>query len=362
MKKYSLLLGFIVSANLLSAQDISTLEKVEDAAKVVTETKGEIEAKTEIATNTVPTRFSSSSPQVEEALETLSLSAKSNASILILGESGTGKSVLAKNVHENSLVSKKPFITVSCPSLSMELLESELFGHVKGAFTGAINDSWGKVHAASGGTLFLDEIGELPIEIQPKLLRLLQEKEYERLGENKTRTSDVRIIAATNQNLEECIAAGTFREDLYYRINVISVTVPPLRDRKQDLEVFARDYLQYFSKQMGKKISGFSPVTLKALTAYEWHGNLRELRNTIERAVILCRSSNIGPELIPKPGSHAKKQNSSGVAIGGHFSLEELELEHIKSLLEQNINLKEVAEILGIDKATLYRKRKKLEI
>ena len=318
--------------------------------------------KTEIVSKLNPTRFDSKSKEVQDVLETLELSAKSNASILILGESGTGKSVIAKYVHDNSLVANKPFVTVSCPSLTMELLESELFGHVKGAFTGAIKDNWGKVHAASGGILFLDEIGELPIEIQPKLLRLLQEREYERLGENKTRTSNVRIIAATNRNLEECIASGTFREDLYYRINVISVTMPSLRQRKDDLQAFAQDYLEFFSKQMGKKIIGYSKEALDILISNPWLGNLRELRNAVERAVILTQSNEVQANALVKSRPVNKKQSTeqNGVYIGGKFTLDEVETEHIKNLLSSERSLQDVADTLGVDKATLYRKRKKL--
>ena len=169
------------------------------------------------------------------AMSVVARAAGTHATILLLGENGTGKSALARHVHQQSALSTGPFVTVSCPSLSRELLESELFGHVKGAFTGALKDTWGKVEAARGGTLFLDEIGELPPELQPKLLRLLQERVYERVGETKTRTADVRVIAATNRNLAAAVKDGTFREDLFYRLNVISITMPPLRERPRDL-------------------------------------------------------------------------------------------------------------------------------
>src|SRR6266481_9951935 len=189
----------------------------------------------------------SSTPLMKEVMDTLLRAAKTPASILLLGESGTGKSVLARAVHQQSHLSDKPFITVSCPSLSKELLESELFGHVKGAFTGAVKDHWGKVKAASGGTLFLDEIGDLPMEIQPKLLRLLQEREYERLGENVTRQANVRVMTATNRDLKKRVADGTFREDLYFRLNVIAVEMPPLQTRLEDLIRFAEHYAQHFA-------------------------------------------------------------------------------------------------------------------
>src|ERR1700740_3653374 len=176
---------------------------------------------------------------MKSAIEILFKAAPTQAAILLLGESGTGKSVLAKAIHDRSEGRDAPVVTVSCPSLSRQLLESELFGPVKGAFTGAVRDTWGKVAAAEAGTLFLDEIGELPLPIQPKLLRLLQERQYERVGENKLRIANTRIIAATNKHLKECVRKGTFREDLYYRLDVISVTIPPLRDRSQDLEALA---------------------------------------------------------------------------------------------------------------------------
>src|ERR1043165_6015327 len=185
-------------------------------------------------------------PAVQKVFEVAFKAASSPASIVILGESGTGKSILARAIHDNSPQKDTAFVTVSCPSLSRELLESELFGHVKGAFTGAVKDHWGKVKAADGGTLFLDEIGDLPIEIQPKLLRLLQEREYERLGENITRTASLRIIAATNRDMKKRVAEGLFREDLYFRLNVIAVEMPPLRSRTDDLVRFAGHYAKFF--------------------------------------------------------------------------------------------------------------------
>src|ERR1700753_1550199 len=191
--------------------------------------------------------FDFTTPLMRDAMDVLLRSAKTPASVLIYGESGTGKSVAAKAVHQHSHLADKPFVTVSCPSLSRELLESELFGHVKGSFTGAIKDHWGKVKAAEGGTLFLDEIGDLPMEIQPKLLRLLQEREYERLGENVTRTANLRVIAATNRDLKKRVAEGLFREDLYFRLNVIAVEMPPLRSRDADLIRFAEHYKDFFA-------------------------------------------------------------------------------------------------------------------
>src|SRR5258708_7014658 len=228
----------------------------------------------------------SSTPLMNEVMDTLLRAAKTPASILLLGESGTGKSVMARAIHQQSHLSDKPFITVSCPSLSKELLESELFGHVKGAFTGALRDHWGKVKAAAGGTLFLDEIGHLPMEIPPKLLRLLQERESERVAENATRHAEVRIIAATSHDLKQRVAEGAFREDLYFRLNVITAEIPSLCQRQSDLIRFAAHYLKHFAGLCGRRLEGFSDEASAAIHAYSWPGNLRELRNAVERAVI----------------------------------------------------------------------------
>jgi NtrC-family two-component system response regulator AlgB len=252
-------------------------------------------------------------------------------------------------------------VTVSCPSLSRELLESELFGHVKGAFTGASADTWGKVVQAEGGTLFLDEIGELPVEIQPKLLRLLQEREYERVGEARTRTANVRLIAATNRNLEEAVAGGRMRADLYYRLNVIAVRLPSLRERPADLMPLARGYLEFFAGQCGKRIPDLAADVEQALRCHSWPGNLRELRNTIERAVILCAGNEIVasdlPETLAGPGLAAE---SDAIRPGAPVTLEALEAEHIRRVLQSAGSLEQAARTLGVDPATLYRKRKRL--
>jgi NtrC-family two-component system response regulator AlgB len=301
--------------------------------------------------------FDSQDPRMRQAHDVLFRAAGTPASVLILGESGTGKSVIARAVHERSLVAGGPFVTVSCPSLSRELLESELFGHVKGAFTGAVRDTWGKVAAARGGTLFLDEIGELPLEIQPKLLRLLQDREYERLGENRVHLADVRVIAATNRDLSASVAAGAFREDLFYRLNVIAVTLPPLRTRPADLLAHAERFLEFSARQIGRRIEGFAPDARERLLAHPWRGNLRELRNVIERAAILSRGTRItATDLFDSaPGD-------SRACIGGLVSLETLEREHIERVLEISESQEAAARVLGIDPATLYRKRKRWRI
>jgi NtrC-family two-component system response regulator AlgB len=301
-------------------------------------------------------------PGMREIMDVLMRAAKTPASILITGESGTGKSVLARAVHERSHLADKPFVTVSCPSLSRELLESDLFGHVKGAFTGAVKDHWGKVKAASGGTLFLDEIGDLPLEIQPKLLRLLQEREYERLGENVTRTADIRVIAATNRDLKQRIKEGLFREDLYFRLNVIAVEMPPLRERPGDLVRLANHYLKHFSGQCARELEDFSDGARSRMMGYGWPGNLRELRNAIERAVILGKGKKLEVEDMPRDvGGQSSTERSGATPMPGDLvSLEKLEDAHVRRVLEHTGNVMEAAKILGIDQATIYRRRKKM--
>ncbi len=300
--------------------------------------------------------FSADDPSMAPVVNLLNKVAPTSASVLILGENGTGKSVLASEIHRRSDRRKEAFITVSCPSLSQELLESELFGHVKGAFTGAVSDKPGKVEVADGGTLFLDEIGELPPAIQPKLLRLLQEREYERVGDHRTRKADVRIVTATNRDLEAMVKTGQFREDLYYRLNVITLRVPPLRERKMSLARLAEGHLRYLSKSMGRDIDGFDESALAAIEAYAWPGNLREMRNALERAVILSEGPHIRMEDLPVPVSGL---SGTSAHVGSLVSLEELEKAHIEQVLKRCSNYDEAARVLGIDAATLYRKRKK---
>jgi NtrC-family two-component system response regulator AlgB len=310
--------------------------------------------------------FDFETPAMHSVMEVLQRSARTSASVLILGESGTGKSVAARAVHEHSHLADKPFVTVSCPTLSKELLESTLFGHVRGSFTGALRDHWGKVKAASGGTLFLDEIGDLPMEIQPKLLRLLQEREYERVGETVTRRADVRVVAATNRDIKQRVSDGTFREDLYYRLNVISVTMPALRDRPADLLLFAEHYLKHFATQCSRKVEGFTPEAEAVIRFYPWPGNLRELRNAIERAVILTADTKIGPSDLPAEmrldTASAASLPDEAVGAGALISVDRLEEIHIRRILEKTTSMVQAAEILGMDQATLYRKRKKLGI
>jgi two-component system, NtrC family, response regulator AlgB len=301
----------------------------------------------------------SSDAQIQRLLEVAKRSASSDATILMLGESGTGKSALARQIHRWSARANEPFVTVSCPSLSRDLLESELFGHMKGAFTGAVATTWGKVAAADRGTLFLDEIGELPMEIQPKLLRLLQEREYERLGESKIRMANVRVIAATNRNLKEAVAKGTFREDLLYRLDVISLPLPPLRERPSDILSIAEDQLRQIARESGRSVKGFSENARRVMERYSWPGNIRELRNVIERATILTVDELIDVTDLPSSLNTGLVESP---VIGGAFSVEEIEAEHIRQVLGRSKNLNQAATVLKLDPTTLLRKRKSLNI
>jgi NtrC-family two-component system response regulator AlgB len=298
-------------------------------------------------------------PKMREALDVAFKTAASEAIILLRGESGTGKGVLARAIHARSQRAGGPLVTVHCPSLSAELLESELFGHAQGAFTGAVRDTVGKVSVAEGGTLLLDEIGDLPLPVQPKLLRLLQERCYERVGETQTRASNVRVIAATNRNLEAEIAAGRFREDLFYRLNVIEVTLPPLRERRADLLPLAEHLLRFFARQAGKALSGFSEPTRDALLRHPWPGNIRELRNAIERGAILASGPLVELDHLPSQvGSPAPMPQTSGTPA----TLDEIEADHIRRTLQVTATIEEAAARLGIDPSTLYRKRKRYGI
>jgi len=296
-------------------------------------------------------------PSMQQVLELASRAAASDATLLLRGESGTGKGVLARTIHARSPRAAAPFVTVNCPSLSAELLESELFGHVRGAFTGAVKDTEGKVAAADGGTLFLDEIGELPVILQPKLLRLLQDRQYERVGETRTRACNVRILAATNRDLRAAVAAGLFREDLLYRLNVIEIFLPSLRQRSEDIVPLAEHLLHFFARQTGKPVLGFSAEARTAIQRYPWPGNIRELRNAIERGVILATETEVG--LADLPAQIGAPPPQAALAIGGAVTLEQLEAEHIRQVLANTATIELAAATLGIDPSTLYRKRKR---
>ncbi len=304
-----------------------------------------------------PVAFGSQSQRMRQVLQVALRVAPTSANILILGENGTGKTALARGVHERSLRKRMPFVTVNCPCLQAQLLESELFGHVRGSFTGAVSDTLGKVATAEGGTLFLDEIGELPLEIQPKLLRLLQDRQYERLGETKTRHANIRVLAATNRDLGEEVKAGRFREDLFYRLNVITLDMPLLRRRPEDILPLAEEFLREVTR--GADLRGsraFTPAARQALMTHTWPGNLRELRNVVERAAILSDRDTLDINDFPVFTTTAP----TGVPqVGDLVSLAELEEAHIREVVARTQTLGYAAHVLGINQATLYRKRKR---
>lgn len=326
-------------------------------------TQRALERKVEVLEDQVEDRpaqgaLKSDSPAMASVLDTARRAAESQATVLLRGEHGTGKGVLARAVHEWSSRSDQPFVTVHCPSLSGDLLESELFGHAKGAFTGATSTNPGRVAQAEGGTLFLDEIGDLPPGLQPKLLRFVQEKKYERVGDPQPRTADVRLLAATNQDLDRAVEEGRFREDLLYRLKVIELTVPPLNDRPEDILPLARQFLAHFAKQYNRNVDGFTAEAERKLEEYRWPGNVRELRNAVERAIILSDEHEISGSHLPFPSESENGAEDAEIALGQHVSLEALEKEHIRRVISSADTLEEAASVLEIDSATLYRKRK----
>ena len=304
------------------------------------------------------TEFSSTSPVMQRAINLARQAAPSEATILMRGESGTGKTVLARMIHSWSRRAAKPLGIISCPTFSAELLESELFGHVKGAFTGAVRDNPGRVAACEGGTLFLDEIGDLPLALQPKLLRFVQEREYERVGDTVTRKADVRLITATHVDLEKAVQEGRFREDLFFRLNVIPIEIPPLRERPDDITLLAEKLLVFFGRNNHRVFAGFTEEALKGLKQYSWPGNVRELSNLIERTAILCQTGHVGVECFPQN----LNPHESPPKIGDSLTLEEIEELHIRRILATTRSLQVAADILGIDQATLWRRRKKYGI
>jgi len=292
-------------------------------------------------------------------LETLRQVADTDVTVLLLGESGTGKGEAARAIHRCSPRAKELFVTINCPSLSAELLESELFGHKKGAFTGATENKLGRVDQAERGTLFLDEVGDVPLALQPKLLRFIQDREFERVGDPVTRRANVRLIAATNRNLQEMVKLGAFREDLLYRLNVIGVKMPPLRERPEDLLRLAQTFLVYYAGRYHRPARAFSNAALDAIRAYAWPGNIRELQNVIERAVILGSGEMIELGMLSLPESAERQARPR---IGDPLSLEELERTHIRGVMATASSLDTAAKTLGIDVSTLYRKRKQYDL
>jgi two-component system response regulator AtoC len=293
------------------------------------------------------------SSKMQRVIEVIKVVAKSNATVLITGESGTGKELVARAVHAQSDRRNKPFVPVSCAALPESLLESELFGHEKGSFTGAYAQKKGKFEFADGGTLFLDEIGEMSANIQVHLLRVLEEKEFTRVGGNEPIRVDVRVISATNKDLRKAIEKQEFREDLYYRLNVVNIELPPLRERKEDIPLLAEHFLHKFAVENRKEVTEFSPEVIESLLAYDWPGNIRELENAIERAIILSRDSSITTTDLPQENVSLVGSASIGK------NLKEVEKTHILNVLrETGENYSEAARILGVSRMTLYNKAK----
>jgi two-component system, NtrC family, response regulator AtoC len=294
-------------------------------------------------------------PQMFEVYKTIAKVADTKSTVLIYGERGTGKELVARSIHYNSLRNDRPFILVDCGSLVETLMESELFGHVRGAFTGALSTKRGLFEEADGGTLFLDEVSNLSLSMQTRLLRFLQEHEIKRVGGMESIKVDVRVIAATNQLLEPLVKNGRFREDLFDRLNVVSITLPPLRERKEDIPLLAAHFLQRFSEENHKNISHISPEVLEILTHYSWPGNVRELEHTIERAVILTIHPIILPEDLPRKIFEEVK-GTTFLLPEKPLSLKEVEKRYVLKVLEETKgNKRKASEILGIDRTTLYR-------
>jgi two-component system, NtrC family, response regulator AtoC len=298
---------------------------------------------------------------MKEVLDVVAQVAPTRASVLITGESGTGKEVIAKAIHQLSPRARAPMVTVHCAGLPATLIESELFGYEKGAFTGAHERRIGRVEEAQGGTLFLDEIGEIDASIQVKLLRFLGERTFERLGSNKTQTTDVRLLAATNKNLAELVQNGKFREDLFFRLKVVEIALPPLRDRAVDIPLLAHAFLREFARENEKSVTGFRPEAMEMLRRYRWPGNVRELRTAVEHAVVLCRGEVVSPRDLPTTvrGEEALPTLNSTpkFVASGELTVKEAERQLIiRALQETGGNRTDAAAKLGMSRRTLHRK------
>ncbi len=306
-----------------------------------------------------------SSKAMQQVFDVAASVAHSNANVLITGESGTGKELIARSIHFNSPRKEKPFIVLNCAALSESVLESELFGHERGAFTGALHQKKGRFELADQGTLFIDEVGEMSLAAQVKLLRVIQEHEFERVGGNRTIKVDVRIVAATNKNLEQEVKAGRFREDLFYRLNVVNIELPPLRERREDIEPLAAHFLEKYTRETGKKIEQISPKALACLVAHDWPGNVRELENVIERAVVLAKGNVLTPRDFPQ-GIQSRDQICLSLPeSGGSLTeiLEDLERQLIiQTLNREGRSQTRAAEVLGIKRTTLRYKLEKYKL
>ncbi len=309
-----------------------------------------------------PRRFEQiigNSPALESVLEQVEQVAPTDSTVLIQGETGTGKELIARAVHNLSARCGRPFIKLNCAAIPFDLLESELFGHERGAFTGAIAQKVGRFELADKGTLFLDEVGDIPPGLQPKLLRVLQEQQFERLGSTRTHQVDVRLVAATNRNLIDMVKRNEFRSDLYYRLNVFPIPLPPLRERQEDIPALVTHFVEILGRRMGKRIENIPAETMSALTSHEWPGNIRELQNFIERSVILSAGAVLRPPL-------AELKRCPEVQSMGAITLEEAERDHIRKTLEQTrwvvAGPNGAAARLGIKRSTLYFRMQKLGI
>ncbi len=295
------------------------------------------------------------SAPVQKMMEIIEQVAPSRASVLITGESGTGKELVADAIHNLSPRASGPFVKVHCAALSSSLLESELFGHEKGAFTGAVSQQKGRFELADGGTIFLDEIGEIDASTQVKILRVIQERCFERVGGTETIKVDVRIVAATNRNLEEEVKKGNFREDLYYRLNVVHINVPPLRERKDDISLLVASFLETYNSEDNRQVEGFSPAARRAMMAYSWPGNIRELRNTVESCVVMARGKTVELEELPPQISAESAEESISIKIGS--TVDEAEKQLIFATIDYcKGNKTKAAEMLNIGRKTLHRK------
>lgn len=301
-------------------------------------------------------RIVGTSPAITSAIKLAQRVAATDTTVLILGETGTGKEVFAEAIHQASNRNTKPFVAINCSAFGKELLESELFGHKVGAFTGAVKDKKGLFEEANGGTIFLDEIGELDHDLQAKLLRVLESQQFIKVGDTKTTRVNVRILAATNRNLQDEVAAEHFRSDLFYRLSVFQITLPALRERKKDIALLAKMFVHHFATKVNTHITGFTPDFLERLEAYNWPGNVRELKNIIERAVILCDGSELDASLLPYEFDAAPQKASGNLSA---FDLSSVEKLHIQRVLNHaQGNRAETARLLNIGIATLYRKLK----
>jgi formate hydrogenlyase transcriptional activator len=309
-----------------------------------------------------PRRFEQiigNSPALESVLEQVEHVAVTDSTVLIQGETGTGKELIARAIHNLSARCGRPFVKLNCAAIPFDLLESELFGHERGAFTGAIAQKIGRFELADKGTLFLDEVGDIPPGLQPKLLRVLQEQEFERLGSTRTHQVDVRLVAATNRNLPDMVKRNEFRSDLYYRLNVFPVPLPPLRERREDIPALVEHFVEIYARRMGKQIDEISSETMSELASYAWPGNIRELQNFIERSVILTSGNVLKSPL-------ASLRNAAEAESLGPVTMEDAEREHIRKILEQTrwvvSGPNGAAARLGIKRSTLYFRMQKLGI